>query len=310
MCHPAICTVERAAASASAIARQRLATINQHVEGAATARRRIARGPRPSRWAGEPTDRSGRDAAAGAGDEHRPRPRSPNLPSRRRAPSSHSPPPERTRVERMTDHSLELARGSKPTGTVPLVRGGGSMTKPVVTTLAAIAAVSLFAVPGDAKKRAVTPSKVSIAVISSRPDLVTGDSALVAIDFSRKADRRHAKVLVGKRNVTAAFRRSGARRLLGLVTGLHAGRNVLRATLPSGRGRGSRSRTIPSAARCSPVRSSSRGHVSRRLVTRSATSRRASSTSTSRRTPPRAGSRHTTRRTRRLTSRTTTTDQA
>ncbi|MEA2471585.1 MAG: hypothetical protein QOE38_2584 [Thermoleophilaceae bacterium] len=109
------------------------------------------------------------------------------------------------------------------------------MRNSVVTTLAAIAAVWLFAVPAEAKKRAA-PSKVSITVLSSRPDLVSGGSALVAIDFSRKADRRHAKVRVGKRNVTAAFRRSGTRRLLGLVRRLHPGRNVLRATLPSGRG--------------------------------------------------------------------------
>ncbi|MEA2428648.1 MAG: hypothetical protein QOF37_2276, partial [Thermoleophilaceae bacterium] len=105
----------------------------------------------------------------------------------------------------------------------------------MVTTLAAIVAVCLLAVPAEAKKRPA-PSKVSIAVLSSRADLVSGDSALVAIGFSRAADRRHAKVRVGKRNVTRAFRRSGKRRLVGLVTRLHAGRNVLRATLPSGRG--------------------------------------------------------------------------
>src|SRR3954468_18362130 len=94
--------------------------------------------------------------------------------------------------------------------------------------LVALAAVCLLAVPAEAK--------VKISVLSSRADLVSGGSALVAIDFSRKADRRHAKVRVGKRRVTPAFKRRGKHRMIGVLGGLHAGRNVVRALVPGGRG--------------------------------------------------------------------------
>ncbi|MEA2403587.1 MAG: hypothetical protein QOE08_234, partial [Thermoleophilaceae bacterium] len=107
------------------------------------------------------------------------------------------------------------------------------MRKAVATMLAASAAAGLLAVPADARR---TPSKVSISVLSSRADLVSGGSAFIRVNFSRKVDRRHARIRVGKRNVTRIFKRDGTKRLVGVVTGLHGGRNTLRATLPSGRG--------------------------------------------------------------------------
>jgi hypothetical protein len=47
---------------------------------------------------------------------------------------------------------------------------------------------------------------------------------------------RRAKLKVGKRSVRKAFTRSGKRRLLGVVTRLRSGPNVLRVTLPGGAG--------------------------------------------------------------------------
>jgi hypothetical protein len=99
--------------------------------------------------------------------------------------------------------------------------------------LSAAAAAALCFPAGSAE--AATP-QVSIHVLSSRADLVSGHTALVRVDFSRKADVRRAKVKVGKRNVRRAFKRSGKRRLLGVVRGLRVGPNSLRVTLPGGAG--------------------------------------------------------------------------
>ena len=95
--------------------------------------------------------------------------------------------------------------------------------------LAALAA----APPAHAAK-----NRVSIKVLSGRADLVSGDSALVGIKARHPGRLKVRLVPRGRkaRNVTGAFERRGKRRLAGLVTGLHLGRNVLRATRPSGAG--------------------------------------------------------------------------
>ncbi len=89
----------------------------------------------------------------------------------------------------------------------------------------------LAAAPADAA-RSRRPT-LSISVLSSRADLVSGGSALVAIKLPRSGARR-VKVTLGRTNVTRdfAFRRDG--HFEGLVTGLALGRNVLQATLRSG----------------------------------------------------------------------------
>ena len=86
-------------------------------------------------------------------------------------------------------------------------------------------------VPADAAKQ--RKPALSISVLSSRADLVSGGSALVAINVPR-SDRKHVKVTLGAKNVTRAFatRRDGS--FEGLVTGLKLGRNTVQATLPSG----------------------------------------------------------------------------
>ena len=74
---------------------------------------------------------------------------------------------------------------------------------------------------------------LSISVLSGRADLVSGGSALVAIQVPR-SDTQQVTVTVGRRNVTGEFAVREDGQYEGLVTGLAAGPNVLQATLPSG----------------------------------------------------------------------------
>ncbi len=88
-----------------------------------------------------------------------------------------------------------------------------------------------IAVPALAAKSG-RPS-LSISVLSGRADLVSGGSALVAIDLPR-SDTARVKVTLGRRNVTKQFAVAKAGQLEGLLTGLALGQNVLEAALPSG----------------------------------------------------------------------------
>ena len=56
------------------------------------------------------------------------------------------------------------------------------------------------------------------------------------VDFSRAADVKKAKVVVGKRNVKRAFSKSSSKQLRGLVTGLKVGKNTVTVKLTGGRG--------------------------------------------------------------------------
>jgi hypothetical protein len=95
-------------------------------------------------------------------------------------------------------------------------------------------AVLLCAIAGTAiaAKGGGRPA-LSISVLSGRADLVSGGSALVAINLPR-SDTRQVKVTLGRRNVTGAFALRQDRDFEGLVTGLALGPNVLQATLRSG----------------------------------------------------------------------------
>jgi Tannase-like family of unknown function (DUF6351) len=97
--------------------------------------------------------------------------------------------------------------------------------------LAGVLLLCLAAVPADAARH--RRPALSISVLSGRADLVSGGSALVAINLAR-SDTRRVKVTLGRRNVTRDFaiRRDG--HFEGLVTGLAMGRNVLQATLRTG----------------------------------------------------------------------------
>ena len=99
--------------------------------------------------------------------------------------------------------------------------------------LAALAIAAPLAAPAVGAGKA----KVSISVLSGRADLVSDDDALIEI---RVRGAGQVKVTVDPRKgreraVTGAFRHRG-HRLVGLLTGLDLGRNVVRATLPDGSG--------------------------------------------------------------------------
>ncbi len=75
---------------------------------------------------------------------------------------------------------------------------------------------------------------LSIAILSGRADLVSGGSALVAINLPRRSDARQVKVTLGRTNVTGEFAIRQDGRFEGLVAPLALGPNVLQATLRSG----------------------------------------------------------------------------
>ena len=100
--------------------------------------------------------------------------------------------------------------------------------------LAAIAVVGTLLLAASPALAAKRHRGVSITVVSSRADLVSGGSALVAI--SPRSDAHRLKVTVRGRNVTKQFLIRSDGRFEGLVKGLRLGNNALRATLPNGAG--------------------------------------------------------------------------
>jgi Tannase-like family of unknown function (DUF6351) len=111
------------------------------------------------------------------------------------------------------------------------IRGGGVGRGRFWIGLVGLLLLCAAAVPADAARH--SRPALSISVLSGRANLVSGGSALVAINLPR-SDRRHVKITLGRRNVTRNFatRKDGS--LEGLVKGLALGRNTLQATLPSG----------------------------------------------------------------------------
>ncbi|MDQ4113985.1 MAG: DUF6351 family protein, partial [Actinomycetota bacterium] len=75
---------------------------------------------------------------------------------------------------------------------------------------------------------------MQLKVLSSRADLVCGGDALVEIVLPSNTDPAKIRVAVAGRNLTSAFAVRSDGRLLGLVTGLAVGENVLTARGPAG----------------------------------------------------------------------------
>jgi uncharacterized tannase-like protein DUF6351 len=98
-----------------------------------------------------------------------------------------------------------------------------------------ILAVLASALAGTAEA-ASSKRQVSISVLSGRADLVSGGSALVAVDLPPGSNPRSARVTVGGNDVTSAFAVRADGRFEGLVTGLALGQNQLQATLPGATG--------------------------------------------------------------------------
>ncbi|MCW3038433.1 MAG: hypothetical protein JWM31_338 [Solirubrobacterales bacterium] len=95
----------------------------------------------------------------------------------------------------------------------------------------------VVALAGSLAVASAASARVRVRVLSSRPDLITGGDAVVAVDLGPGVDRRRLRVLLNGRSVTAVFDRSGTRGpVLGHVTGLHLGSNALVARLKRGPG--------------------------------------------------------------------------
>jgi hypothetical protein len=107
-----------------------------------------------------------------------------------------------------------------------------------VAGVVALVLVCAIGVPAWASKSAKHPAKsakpaLSISVLSGRANLVTGGSALVAVNLPRR-DRRKVKITLGRRNVTREFAAESNGHLEALVTGLALGSNTLQAKVPGG----------------------------------------------------------------------------
>jgi hypothetical protein len=105
----------------------------------------------------------------------------------------------------------------------------------LTTGIAVLVLLCAAAGPAQAKKHhSHSRPRLSIAVLSGRADLVSGGSALLAIDLPKRTDAKHVTVTLNQKKITRdfAFRQDG--HFEGLVTGLKLGRNLLQATLRSG----------------------------------------------------------------------------
>jgi hypothetical protein len=77
---------------------------------------------------------------------------------------------------------------------------------------------------------------VRLEVLSNRADLISGGDALVEVVLPANADPASVRLDVAGRDVSGAFAVREGGRVLGVVTGLALGPNVLTARLPDGRG--------------------------------------------------------------------------
>jgi hypothetical protein len=126
----------------------------------------------------------------------------------------------------------------------------------LVAAVAVLSAVTVWQnANADESPSNAAPAGVVIRVLSNRADLISGGQALVEVILPAEADPSSARIDVAGRDVTAQFapgRMDGllagipaenmlgidpnANALVGLVSGLAVGSNVLRASLPDGSG--------------------------------------------------------------------------
>src|SRR4051812_3244279 len=100
----------------------------------------------------------------------------------------------------------------------------------------AVLLASVLGGPADAASKPATKRQLSVSVLSGRADLVSGGSALVAVDLPPGSNPRLARVTVGGNDVTSAFAVRADGRFEGLVNGLALGQNQLQTTLPGATG--------------------------------------------------------------------------
>ncbi len=113
------------------------------------------------------------------------------------------------------------------------MRNRSSTSRKARFWVALVSASLLCLGAGAANAAKGTRPALSISVLSGRADLVSGGSALVAINLPRSATG-HVKVTLDRRDVRSDFAIRQDGRFEGLLTGLAPGRNRLQATLASG----------------------------------------------------------------------------
>ena len=104
-----------------------------------------------------------------------------------------------------------------------------------VVAIVAVLASALVG-PAESASKPASQGQLSISVLSGRADLVSGGSALVAVDLPPGSNPRRARVTLGGSDVTSAFAVRADGRFEALVTGLGLGQNQLSATLPGATG--------------------------------------------------------------------------
>lgn len=114
----------------------------------------------------------------------------------------------------------------------PRCRGMRLRTALLLVTLVA----ALLPVGGGPGASAAARPRLAVEVLSNRADLVSGGDVLLAVRVPRGVAPRAVRVKVGGRDVSGRFERVAGRRLVGLVTGLRLGSNVVRVTAPRARG--------------------------------------------------------------------------
>ena len=116
---------------------------------------------------------------------------------------------------------------------LPAVRPWGAFIRGALT-VALLA--SVLAWPAQAASKPAAKPQLSISVLSGRADLVSGGSALVAVNLPPGSNPQRARVTLAGNDVTSAFAMRADGRFEGLVTGLALGPNQLQATLSGGTG--------------------------------------------------------------------------
>lgn len=117
------------------------------------------------------------------------------------------------------DAGTSVEPGTTGTSTSGEAPTGGAPTTSGVTTSA----------PTDMPQ---SSSTLAVAVLSSRPDTVTGGDALIEVRFAGDVDGDAITVRAGAVDVTAAFTVVDGERLIGLVDGLALGDTAIEASAP------------------------------------------------------------------------------
>jgi len=118
------------------------------------------------------------------------------------------------------------------------------------STLCVSSAALLAACGGGGGREPAPPPPLQLQTVNNRADLVSGGDALVAISPPAGASLSGLKVEVGGRDVTNAFTTSSDGRMVGVVSGLSTGENVVTA---SATGLTPASLTITNAPRTGPL---------------------------------------------------------